>query len=293
MLFVEMEMLQSFLVTSRETLEASLVVGIVLAYLYKTNNRKFTKSVFPGVVAGILASILAAFLFHLYAGGIVGWAEEIFEGTTMLIGSFLLTTMIGWMMRQRHLAQEIEGKVKAHMAHANQVFSHLGIFLIIFIAILREGVETVIFLNAAHFAGGVNFMGGLLGVVAAIIAGYLFFLSSHRINLKRLFSVSSVLLIFFAAGLVAHGVHELEEAGLLNGIITPLFDINPSINPDGSVPWLHEQGVVGSFLKGLFGYNGNPSLLEVISYTSYLGIIGAVYWRTFKSSQPANQHSPI
>ena len=279
-------MLQSFLVTSRETLEASLVVGIVLAYLHKTNNHQYKKSVYFGVASGIAASILAAFLFHIFAGGFIGKAEEIFEGTTMLIGSFLLTTMILWMMRQRHMAGEIEGKVHHHIARADPLFSHIGIFLIIFIAILREGVETVIFLNAAKYAGGVNFFGGLLGIVAAIIAGLLFFLSSHQINLKRLFSISSVLLILFAAGLVAHGVHEFEEAGILNGIITPLFDINPPLHPDGSAPWLHEKGVIGSFLKGLFGYNGNPSLLEVISYLGYLTLIGTIFWRGLKIAQP-------
>ena len=99
--------------------------------------------------------------------------------------------------------------------------------------------------------------------------------STRKINLKRLFNVSSVLLILFAAGLVAHGFHEFEEARLLPGIITPLFDINNILN---------ENGLVGSFLKGLFGYNGNPSLLEVISYASYLGLIFYLY-NKIKSSK--------
>jgi high-affinity iron transporter len=136
--------------------------------------------------------------------------------------------------------------------------------------VIREGVETVIFLNAINYASGINFLGGTLGIIAAIIVGYLFFISTKKINLKRLFNISSILLILFAAGLVAHGVHEFEEAGIVNGIIAPLFDINHILN---------EKGVFGSFLKGLFGYNGNPSLLEVIAYVAYLGVIFYLYKR--------------
>ena len=95
------------------------------------------------------------------------------------------------------------------------LFSHLGIFMLIFIAIIREGIETVIFLNAINYASGINFIGGTLGIIAAIIAGYLFFISTKKINLKRLFNVSSIFLILFAAGLVAHVIHQFEEAGVV------------------------------------------------------------------------------
>ncbi|MBI2657952.1 FTR1 family protein [Candidatus Woesearchaeota archaeon] len=263
-------MLESFLVTSRETLEASLVIGIVLAYLNRTNNKNYRKTVYYGIGVGILASIVAAVIFTFFAGGFEGKAEQIFEGITMLIGAFLLTTMILWMMQQRHISKEIEGKVEKHLMSAQPLFSHMGIFMLIFIAIIREGVETVIFLNAVNYASGINFIGGTLGILAAIVVGYLFFLGTRKINLKRLFSVSSILLILFAAGLVAHGFHEFEEAGVISGIISPLFDINHVLN---------EKGLFGGFLKGLFGYNGNPSLLEVIAWASYLGIIFLLYNR--------------
>ena len=188
----------------------------------------------------------------------------------MLIGAFLLTTMILWMMKQRHISKEIEGKVQTHLMKLQPLFSHIGIFMIIFIAIIREGIETVIFLNAINYASGINFVGGTLGIIAAIVVGYLFFISTRKINLKRLFNISSILLILFAAGLVAHGIHEFEEAKLVSGIITPLFDINHVLS---------ENGLIGGFLKGLFGYNGNPSLLEVIAYASYLGAIFFLYKR--------------
>jgi len=260
-------MLESFLITSRETLEASLVVGIVLAYLNRTNNQNYKKTVYYGIVFGILTSLIAAFVFTFFSGGFEGKAEQIFEGATMLFGAFLLTTMILWMMRQRHIAKEIEGKVGKHLM-AQPLFSHLGIFMLIFVAIIREGVETVIFLNAINYASGINFIGGTLGIIAAILVGYLFFVGFKKINLKKLFNVSSILLILFAAGLVAHGIHEFEEAGVVSGIVAPLFDINNILN---------EKGIVGSFLKGLFGYNGNPSLLEVLAYASYLAVIFVLY----------------
>ena len=263
-------MLESFLVTSRETLEAGLVVGIVLAYLNKTNNQSYKKTVYYGIVFGILASVLSAVIFTFFTNGYDGIAKEIFEGITMFVAAFLLTTMILWMMQQRHVAKDIEGKVERHLMNAQPLFSHAGIFMIIFVAIIREGIETVIFLNAVNYASGINFFGGTLGIIAAIIAGYLLFVSTKKINLKKLFNISSILLILFAAGLVVHGIRNFEEAKIANGIITPLFNINPILN---------ENGLFGSFLKGLFGYTGSPSLLEVIAYASYLILIFYLYKR--------------
>ena len=276
-------MIESFLVTSRETLEASLVVGIVFAYLNKTNNQDYKKTAYYGIVFGILASILAGFIFTFLAGNFEGAAQKIFEGATMLIGAFLLTTMILWMMQQRHISKDIEGKVEMHLHNSQPFFSHFGIFMVIFMAIIREGVETVIFLNAINYANGINFISGTLGIIAAIVAGYLFFVTTKKINLKKLFNISSVLLILFAAGLVAHGIHELEEANVVNGIISPLFNLNPAANADGSFPLMHEYGIIGGFLKGLFGYSPDPSLLEVIAYFAYLAIIFVLYKRIGKN----------
>ena len=275
-------MIESFLVTSRETLEASLVVGIVLAYLNRTNNQSYKKSVYYGIIFGVIASIIAAFSFTIVAGDFEGKAEQIFEGTTMIIGSFMITTMILWMMRQKHISKEIESRVEKHLMSEKPLFSHIGIFMLIFVAIIREGIETVIFLNAVNYASGINFIAGSLGIIAAIGVGYLFFLSVRKINLKRLFNLSSILLILISAGLVAHGIHEFEEAGIVSGIVAPLFDINNVLN---------EKGVVGSFLKGMFGYNGNPSLLEVLAYLSYLAVIFLVYRRIENSKRIVNSIS--
>lgn len=270
-------MIASFIITFRETLEAALIVGIILSYLVRTKQTKYNNVVYLGVVVGIVASILGAFLFNTFAGGFSGTTEEIFEGITMIVGAILLTTMILWMMKQKQLAKELEANVKKKIALA----SRYGLFLLVFIAVLREGIETVIFLGAANFvSSGNGLLGAVAGIFAAIILGYLIFVGSMKINLRKFFTITSILLILFAAGLVAHGVHEFQEAGVIPVVAEHIWDINPPapLEDQGIYPTWHEKGNAGSILKGLFGYNGNPNLLEVISYIFYLGIVFA-FWR--------------
>lgn len=270
------KIIASFLITFRETLEAALIVGIILAYLLKTKNTKYNNIVYIAVASGVIASIGAAALFNFFAGGFEGRSEQIFEGITMLLGAFLLTTMILWMMRQRNVAEDLKNKVSKDIAQHDR----FGLFMLVFIAILREGVETVIFLGAANFVSSDNnILGGVSGIVSAILLGYMIFVASLKINVKKFFNISSFLLILFAAGLVAHGVHEFEEAGIFNPIIEHVWDINPPapLSDKGIYPALHENGAAGSLAKGLFGYNGNPSLLEIISYMSYLALVFFVH----------------
>jgi high-affinity iron transporter len=267
-------MITTFLITFRETLEAALIIGIILAYLKKTKNEKYNNVAYMGIVFGILGSIAAALLFSGLLGAFEGFAEQVFEGTTMIIGAVLLTTMILWMMRAS-VARELKQKVSMQIDKNGK----LGLFMLIFISILREGVETVIFLGAASVAGSFSILSGLLGMAAASILGFLIFVASIKIDIKKFFNISSILLIFFAAGLVAHGVHEFEEAGILNPIVEHVWDINPPApKADGGIyPALHEKGTVGSIFVGLFGYNGNPSLLEVLSYLAYILAVSIAY----------------
>jgi high-affinity iron transporter len=265
-----------FLITFRETLEASLIIGIMLAYLKKTKNTRYNNIVYIGIFAGIFGSFLSAFLFNKLAGGFTGRAEEIFEGVIMLVGSILLTSMILWMMNQKHVSKEIENKILKDINRKDK----FGLFMLVFFSVLREGVETVIFLGSASLISKNNgFFGGILGIGVAMFLGYLIFVTSIKIDVKKFFNISSLILIFFAAGLTAHGIHELQEAKIVPTIIEHVWDVNPKapIAEQGIYPALHENGAIGSIGKGLFGYNGNPSLIEVISYLLYLGIVFFVY----------------
>ena len=261
-------MIPAALITLRETLEASLVIGIVLAFLHRTGDRKLDAAVWFGVLGGMLLSAAIALLFHFAAVDFQGRTEQIYEGVTMMLASALLTWMILWMLQQRRsLRKNIEGKVSLHAAEKDA----LGIFLLVFVSTAREGVETVIFLKALilHSHAGMHLFGGILGTLIAVVLSFFLFRGIEILPLKRVFGVSSILLIFFSAGLVAHGVHEFQEAGFLPVLQSILWDTNP---------FLHEDGLTGSILKSLFGYNGNPTGLELGAYGLYLAGI-SVLWR--------------
>jgi high-affinity iron transporter len=258
-------MLASFFITFRETLEAALVVGIILAYLNRVGQRQFSKSVWWGVGAGVLGSIIAAILFNLFYGGLSGRVEEIFEGIAMLVAAGLLTWMIMWMMKQEHVVRDIETQVGQKVAKKHP----FGVAILAGVAVFREGVETVIFLSAASFvAGGYSLGGAAVGILTAIILGYVFFLGIKKIRIKLFFQITSIILVLFAAGLVAYGVHEFQEAGVFPIVIEHVYDINHVLD---------ENGAVGSVFKALLGYNGNPSLLEIISYLGYLLLSYVLY----------------
>ena len=179
-------MIASFMITFRETLEAALVVGIIWSYLVRTDNRAFLGLVVKGGAAGIAASILGAWIFQVFAGGFEGRAEEIFEGITMLIGATLLTSMILWMMT-RNASRELEEGLASAVGKA----SGTAVFLLVFFSILREGIETVLFLNSASMLGGGNVLSGaVLGIIVASMIGWIFFKGAMRLNLKTVFNLT-------------------------------------------------------------------------------------------------------
>ena len=268
-------MITSFIITFREVLEVALIVGIVLGYLIKTNRTKYNNVVYMGILFGVIASVIGALLFVNLAGGFSGQSEQIFEGITMFIGAFLLTTMILWMMKQKHISNELKEKIDEEIHHNHKY----GLFMLVFISVLREGIELVIFLGAASFVSTNNTLqGALWGIITALFLGFMIFVGSMKINLKVFFNLTSILLILFAAGLIAHGIHEFQEAKIIPTVIEHMWDINPEPVIDGIYPVLHEKGSVGSIFKSLFGYNGNPSLIELLGYITYL-IIVLILWK--------------
>jgi high-affinity iron transporter len=154
-----------------------------------------------------------------------------------------------------------------------------ALFSLAFLAVLREGIELALFLTAAAFtaSAGATVIGGLIGLVAAAAAGWLLFASTRRLDVRLFFRVTSMLLIVVAAGLVAHGIHEFNEAGWIPPVIEHVWDVNPILD---------EGSGVGQLLKALFGYNGNPSLTEVVGYAGYwLVVLLARGWGKARAGQ--------
>lgn len=266
--FNQFTMLAALIITLRETLEAALVAGIILAYLDKTENSKHKKYVWNGVIAGIVVSAILAFVFEYYFGGFTGAAEEIYEGVMMVFAAGLLSWMIWWMLKQRNgIKKNLENKVSTHIKDDHP----RGIFTLVFVSVLREGIETAIFLKAAFLASesDLQMAGAIAGIVIAIALAYVLFKGIAKVPLRKFFGMTSTLLILFAAGLLAHGIHEFQEAGVIPIVVEHVWDVNHIVN---------EKGTFGSILKGLFGYNGNPSLIEVISYLGYL-VVAAITWK--------------
>jgi high-affinity iron transporter len=248
------------LLTTREGLEASLIVGIVLAYLAKTDNRQHMRVVWAGVAAAVLVSILTGALLFFTIGELEGRAEQIFEGVAMFSAVGVLTWMIFWMRRQAMgIKRDLESRVQGAVAAGSAV----GLASVVFFAVLREGWETALFLFAISESStpGVTAVGAVIGLVVAVTLGVLLYRGSRRLDLRQFFTVTGILLIVFAAGLLAHGIHEFQEAGLLPETVEHVWDTNALVGEDSTA---------GEFLTALVGYNGNPSLLEVVAWATYL-----------------------
>jgi len=201
-------------VVLREGFEASLVVGIVLAFLDRTGRRDGFGVVWGGVAAALVLSLAVGAALFAVGAELEGSSEAIFEGVVMLVAAGLLTWMIFWMRsRARTLRREIEGRTQA----ALDAGSAVGLALVVFIGVAREGVETALFLFSAveGSSPAVSLVASLIGGAAAVGLGYLFYRGSHRLNLRTFFTVTSVLLLLFAGYLLASGLHELAEAGVL------------------------------------------------------------------------------
>ena len=268
-------MLPTYLLSLREGLEAALIVGIVLGALSKIRRADLSTAVWLGVMSAVGVSILTAVLLTSFGMSLEDEAEQIFEGVTMLIAAGLLTWMIFWMRKQaRFLKSELEAGVNKAAASTGA----RAMFWVAFVAVVREGIELALFITAAFFAGDQTqvssniiqtLVGTILGLGTAVLLGGTLFATTVRLDLRRFFQVTGILLILFAAGLVAHGIHEFNEVGWIPAIVEHIWDVNAIVD---------ENSVTGQLLKTLFGYNGNPSLTEMIAYFAYL-IVVTFMWR--------------
>jgi high-affinity iron transporter len=272
----------SFLITLREGLEAGLIVAIILAYLRSTNQRRHFRTVLVATLAAVAVSLVVGVAIFGIAGEFEGRSAEAFEGFAMLAAVGVLSWMIVWMKRQ---SAGIKRSLEREMAEAIGMGSVFALALIPFTAILREGLETAVFLFAATRTTTPleSTIGATAGIAVAIGLSWGIYSGGYRVNLRVFFNVTGALLIFFAAGLLIHGIHELQEAALLPISIEHVWDINYIVD-DGSG--------VGLWLKALLGYNGNPSLLEVIAYPVYLA---SAFWYfiAMRPGAPAVAPTPV
>ena len=268
-------MLPTYLLSLREGLEAALIIGIVLGALSKIRRQDLSPTVWLGTLSAVGVSILTAIILTAFSMSLEAGAEQVFEGITMLIAAGILTWMIFWMRKQaRFLKSELEAGVNKAAASTGK----RAMFWLAFVAVVREGVELALFITAAFFAGDQSQLtsniiqtlaGTILGLGTAALLGWTLFATTVRLDLRRFFQVTGILLILFAAGLVAHGVHEFNEVGWIPSVIEHVWDVNAIVD---------ENSVPGQLLRTLFGYNGNPSLTEMIAYFAYLVVV-TILWR--------------
>jgi high-affinity iron transporter len=278
-------MIPSALITFREGLEAALVVGILVGYIHKTQGGRYLRPLWAGVAIAVAASAGLAVTIRSLGLELEGPAEATFEGATMFLAAGLLTWMIFWM---RYHARDMKSALERDVERAIGRSQSWGLASVAFIAVFREGVETALFIAAAAFAvqGAPTLAGALAGVLGAAVAGYLVYSSASRLNLKSFFNVTSALLLVFAAGLLAHGVRELQEAAVLPTLVEHVWD---------SSALLDETSLLGQLTNAVVGYNPHPSLLEVVCFWAYWGvaIFGVRRWIDRRMARRAVQRDPI
>ena len=256
-------MLASFLLSFREGLEAALIIGVLLGALHKLGKTGEQKTVWLGAVAAFILSAAVGIAINQLGASFEGKAEMIFEGTAMLLAAGILTWVILWMQSQAGtINQSLESDVSKAVFSGNKT----ALFSLAFLSVFREGIELALFLIAASM-NSENLqvlIGAGAGLLAVIVFAILLFKSLVRLDIKKFFSFTSLILVFFAAGLAAHGIHEFNEAGLIPSIVENVWNINHLLD---------EKSILGQLLKTLVGYNGNPSLTEVIAYFSYLLLV--------------------
>lgn len=266
----------------REGVEAALIVSIILAYLAKTGNQRHFSRIWAGTGAAIAMSIAVGVFLFVTIGGFEEPAEQIFEGFAMLLAATVVTWMLFWM---RRTSANIKGELHASVDRALVDGGIFGLAVLAFTAVIREGIETALFLMGQATAAGTQatstLVGAVIGLAIAVAIGWGLYRGARVINLRTFFTWTGIGLIFIAAGLLSHGIHEFIDAGWITVGTGTAFDISGILPHD---PEAGALGVVGSILRALVGYSSTP---EWITFIAWLGYIVAVLYLYTRPVRPA------
>jgi len=278
--------LANYLIGLREGLEASLVVVILIAYLVKSDRRTLLPRVWTGIALAVAVSLAFGALLTWGPRRLTFEAQEAIGGSLSIIAVGFVTWMVFWMAgHARGLSGELRGKVDAAAGA-----STISLVLMAALAVGREGLETALFLWAATQAVSGNngstttpLLGALLGIVTAVAMGYAFYKGVLKINLSKFFTWTGAILIVVAAGVLAYGFHDLQEARILPGLDNRAFDISGTLDPNS---W------VGTLLKGIFNFQPDPTWLQVVAWITYLAPVMTVFLLRVRSNNAASAPQP-
>jgi high-affinity iron transporter len=258
----------------REGVEAALIVSIILAYLAKTGNMRHFGKIWIGTGAAVAVSVAVGVILFVTIGGLEEPAEQIFEGTAMVLAAGVVTWMLFWM---RRTSANVKGELQASVDRRLVEGSVWGLALLAFTAVIREGIETALFLmaqaQAATQADGNAFatlLGAVIGLAIAVLIGIGFYRGARGINLHSFFKWTGVALVFIAAGLLSHGIHEFIEAGMIGVGTATAFDISGVLS--------HEGGI-GQWLRASLGYRSSPEWIALLSWLVYVVAVLVLYLR--------------
>ncbi|MFE6871422.1 iron uptake transporter permease EfeU [Kitasatospora sp. NPDC057692] len=275
-------MFANYLIGLREGLEASLVVCILIAYLVKTGRKDRLPPVWAGVGVAVALSLAFGAVLQFGSTQLSFEAQEALGGTLSVIAVGLVTWMVFWMRRTaRHLKTELHGKLDAALAMGTG-----ALVLTAFLAVGREGLETALFIWTAVQAtsDGYNpIIGAALGLLTSVVLGWLFYRGALKINLAKFFTWTGAMLVVVAAGVLAYGVHDLQEAGWLGGLDKIAFDISSTIPKDS---WY------GTLLKGVFNFQPDPTVFQLAVWEAYLGPVLTAFLVGTAGGGPAKPVAP-
>ena len=272
-------MLANYLIGLREGLEATLVVVILVAYLVKSDRTSLLGRIWAGVAIAVGVSLAFGALLTFGPRGLSFEAQEAIGGTLSIVAVGFVTWMVMWMARS---ARSLSGDLKGRVDKAAAAGGAASLVLVAMLAVGREGLETALFLWAATAAADSTtgpLVGAALGIGTAVVLGYLFYRGAVKINLSKFFTWTGAILILVAAGVLAYGIHDLQEAGILPGLNSLAFDVSGAI-PPGSF--------IGTILKGTLNFSPSTTWLQAVVWVIYVVVTMTLFFRQIgRSHRPA------